>query len=78
MTKRTEQIAPAQAFGAEGHNLTNQMAESVSLRRFLQTGEFERIKFGLDRTGVTEMLGEPDAVGGTSQKYREPDAGPGY
>src|SRR6185503_14848998 len=48
------------------------MAENISLKDFLRTGEFGSVKFGLDRTEVTEILGRPDDIGGASQKYREP------
>jgi len=48
------------------------MAESISLKSFLRTGEFGSIKFDLDRSEVTEILGKANEVGGTSRKYPEP------
>lgn len=48
------------------------MAENMSLKTFLRTGELGSIKPGLNRNEVTELLGEPDDVGGTSRKHREP------
>lgn len=48
------------------------MAERISLKTFLRTGEFGSIKRGLNRNEVTELLGEPDDTGGTSRKHSEP------
>ena len=48
------------------------MAETASLRHFLRTGELAGIHLGLHEDEVAELLGKPDAVGGTSRKYRKP------
>lgn len=44
----------------------------VSLERFLRTGQFGDLKPGMSAEEVRRLLGEPDAVGGTSRKYRRP------
>jgi hypothetical protein len=44
----------------------------VSLERFLRTGQFGEVVFGMSPQQVREHLGEPDDTGGTSRKYSHP------
>lgn len=44
----------------------------VSLERFLRTGNLGDLTPGMSREQVRSLLGEPDAMGGTSRKYRRP------
>jgi hypothetical protein len=44
----------------------------VSLERFLRTGRLGDLEAGMSAEQVRALLGEPDAVGGTSRKYTRP------
>ncbi len=44
----------------------------VSLNAFLRTGNLGELRNGMSKTEVRALLGEPDAVGGESRKYRKP------
>jgi len=39
---------------------------------FRATGEISPVRLGLTREKIKALFGEPDAVGGTSRKYRTP------
>ena len=44
----------------------------VSLKHFVETGRFGTVALGQSRAQVRAALGEPDDLGGTSRKHREP------
>lgn len=45
---------------------------NVSLLHFLRTGRFGELQVGLTSQEVVALLGEPQAKGGTSRRYRHP------
>lgn len=45
---------------------------AISLQEFLLTGVLGPVHLGMTREQVRHALGEPDALGGTSRKYRTP------
>jgi len=48
------------------------MAETASLKHLLRACELGRVRLGMHEGEVAALLGTPDAVGGTSRKYRKP------
>jgi hypothetical protein len=44
----------------------------VSLKDFIAGGGFGPIPFGCNRLQLEAVVGEPEATGGTSRKYRQP------
>lgn len=45
---------------------------TISLKDFVATGRFGSVVLGQSRAQVRSFLGEPDDLGGTSRKHREP------
>lgn len=44
----------------------------VSLKDFLTSGQFGPVLFGCDRLQLESTVGQPEATGGVSRKYRRP------
>lgn len=46
------------------------ISEPVSLKEFFKTSRLGPLHLGMGKSAIRELLGEPDAQGGTSRKYK--------